>query len=70
MKSGPLNMSKTELVPIGWNLTKTMCVFGLNFIIKRIVFRHKIFKNAIFGAEDSFKQASKQKRMVGCFLEI
>ncbi len=43
---------------------------SLHFVIKRIIFRLKIFKNAIFGAMDNFKQASKQKRMVGCFLEI
>ncbi len=26
--------------------------------------------NVIFGLVDNFKQASKQMRMVGCFLEI
>jgi hypothetical protein len=33
------------------------------------VFLAQIIKNAIFGPVDNFKQASKQKRMVGCFLE-
>jgi len=49
-----------------------MCVLGLNlhFVMKRIIFMLKIKKNAIFGTMDNFKQASMQKRMVGCFLEI
>ena len=69
---GPLNISKTELVPIGWDITKIInkCVFldlSLNFVIKRIIFGHKILKMELL---DNFKQASRQKRMVGCFLEI
>ena len=37
------------------------------FIIKRMILGHKMFKMELL---DNFKQASKQKRMVGCFLEI
>ncbi len=40
---------------------------SLNFVIKRMIFGHKIFKTELL---DNFEQASKQKRMVGCFLEI
>jgi hypothetical protein len=43
-----------------------MCVLGLSlhFVIKRIIFWRKNFKNAIFGAMDNFKQASKQKSIL------
>jgi hypothetical protein len=68
---GPLNISKTELVPIGRNITKIVKVcfldLILNFVIKRMIFGHKIFKMELL---DNFEQASKQKRMVVCFLEI
>ncbi len=54
------------MVPIGWNVTKTIKnVFldlSLNFITKRIFFRHKILKNAIFEPVDNFKQASQEKK--------
>ena len=59
------------MVPTGWNITKTIQnVFldlSLNFVIKRKIFGHKIFKMELL---DNFEEASKQKRMVGCFLEI
>ncbi len=41
----------------------------LNFRIKRIFFGTNL-KNVVFGPLDNLKQASKQKRMVGYFLEI
>jgi hypothetical protein len=44
-----------------------MCVFVINFVIKRIILGHKILKMELL---DKFKKASEQKRMVGCFLEI
>ena len=49
-----------------------MCVSvqNLHFVNEKNIFRLKIFKNAIFGAMDNFNRASKQKRMLGCFLEI
>jgi hypothetical protein len=40
---------------------------SLNFIIKEYFFGRKILKMELL---DNFKQASKQKRMAGCFLEI
>ncbi len=53
-----------------YNKSRKKCVFldlSLNFVIKRIIFGHKILKMEL---SDKFKKASKQKRMVGCFLEI
>ncbi len=55
------------MFPISWNLTKKIkkYVFGLksNFYNKKNNFLgHKIFKIELL---DNFKQASKQKRMVG-----
>ena len=49
--------------------SKNVCFLDLrlNFVIKRIIFGHKILKMELL---DNFEQASKQKRMVGCFLEI
>jgi hypothetical protein len=50
-----------------------MCVFGLkslNFNVKRTIFLSQNKKMQIFLPKDNFKQASKQKRMVGRFLII
>ncbi len=47
-----------------------MCVFGLNcfsFIIEKYYF---VKKMQFFNQLDNLKQASKQKRMQGCFLKI
>jgi hypothetical protein len=42
---------------------------SLKFIIEKYFFAQN-FNNTIFGPVNNFKQASKQKRMVGYFLEI
>jgi len=41
-----------------------------SFIIEIIILRELKLKNAFFGRVDDFKQASKQKGMVGCSLGI
>ncbi len=38
--------------------------------LKVLIFSEQNFKNAIFGPVGNFKQASKQNRMIGSFLEI
>jgi hypothetical protein len=59
------------LVPISRNITKTIKnVFldlSLNFIIKRIFLGAQSLKMELL---DNLKEASKQERMVGCFLAI
>jgi hypothetical protein len=48
-------------------------VFGLksfDFMLQRIIVLQQNFKCATYWPIDKFKQDSKQKRMVGCFLEI
>ncbi len=65
---GTLNLSKIEMVPVGWNITKKqkiIFVFGLeslNFIIERIIFSGQNYYNVIVWPVDKLNQASRQKK--------
>ncbi len=66
----PSNLSKIEMVPIGYNITKIIneVSFGhksFNFVIKRKKKLHKILKMQLF---DHFKM--KQSKHKLCLLKI
>jgi hypothetical protein len=62
---GSLNLSKIEMVPIGYNITKIIneVSFGhnsFNFVIKRKKILHKILKMQLFDHFLKFMQSKHQ----------
>ncbi len=64
---GPLNLSKIEMVPTGWNKTKT--INNVFLVLKELIllykehFLRKILNVQFFLLKDNFKQASKHNKL-------